>query len=106
MKNIIDFIKESKSLDKAKLQKAIDSMLNWNEEWVDDIFKELKKSNSIYQAIDSTNTWENIYDEVDAIDSNVSLSTSIDEIKELTKKYDQQISKYICKGWKNIIDKY
>jgi biotin synthase-like enzyme len=67
------------------------------------IFKELKTSKSIYKAIDSTNSWDDVYNEIDMINDQVSLGTNIDEIKEMTEKYDQQISKYICKGWSKFI---
>ena len=103
MKSIKEYINESKQLDIKFLKKAIDSMLNRNEDFVEDIFKELKTSKSIYKAIDSTNSWDDVYNEIDMINDQVSLGTSIDEIKEMTEKYDQQISKYICKGWSKFI---
>jgi len=103
MKSIKEYINESKQLDIKFLKKAIDSMLNRNEDFVEDIFKELKTSKSIYKAIDSTNSWDDVYNEIDMINDQVSLGTNIDEIKEMTEKYDQQISKYICKGWNKFI---
>jgi hypothetical protein len=103
MKSIKEYINESKQLDIKFLKKAIDSMLNRNEDFVEDIFKELKTSKSIYKAIDSTNSWDDVYNEIDMINDQVSLGTNIDEIKEMTEKYDQQISKYICKGWSKFI---
>lgn len=103
MKSIKEYINESKQLDIKFLKKAIDSMLNRNEDFVEDIFKELKISKSIYKAIDSTNSWDDVYNEIDMINDQVSLGTNIDEIKEMTEKYDQQISKYICKGWSKFI---
>ena len=103
MKSIKEYINESKQLDIKFLKRAIDSMLNRNEDFVEDIFKELKTSKSIYKAIDSTNSWDDVYNEIDMINDQVSLGTSIDEIKEMTEKYDQQISKYICKGWSKFI---
>ena len=103
MKSIKEYINESKQLDIKFLKKAIDSMLNRNEDFVEDIFKELKTSKSIYKAIDSTNSWDDVYNEIDMINDQVSLGTNIDEIKEMTEKYDQQISKYICQGWSKFI---
>ena len=99
MKQLKDFINESKKLDKSFLQKAIDSMLNNNDDIIDDIFQELKKSKSIYQALDVTDSWDMVFDEIDMINSQVSLGTTVDEIKDMTQQYDHQISKYICKTW-------
>lgn len=103
MKSLKEYINESKQLDIKFLKKAIDSMLNRNDDFIEDIFKELKTSKSIYKAIDSTNSWDDVYNEIDMINDQVSLGTSIDEIKEMTEKYDQQISKYICKEWSKFI---
>lgn len=70
-------------------------MLSWNDDNTYRTLIDYKKTNSLYQAIDKNKMWNELYGYVTDNYDDEEPSPSLDDVKNITKKYDKKLSELL-----------